>query len=114
MWACLLEAFDDYGKYFLTDHALLIYEAYVNIVECVLYEFQLLTLKWQKLARATGKQRRLCNVVPLISYAAVPDGAAAWTNPSRPSRSLENIFTEWRKKLLPVPAAPEKLSRQVA
>ena len=77
MWACLLEAFDDYGKYFLTDHALLIYEVYVNIVECVLYEFQLLTLKWQKLARATGKQRRLCNVVPLISYAAVPDGAAA-------------------------------------
>ena len=77
VWACLLEAFDDYGKYSLTDHALLIYEAYVNIVECVLYEFQLLTLKWQKLARATGKQRRLCNVVPLISYAAVPDGAAA-------------------------------------
>ena len=63
--------------FFVTDHALLIYEAYVNIVECVLYVFQLLTLQWQKLARATSKQRRLCNVFPLITYAAVPDGAAA-------------------------------------
>ena len=37
---------------FLTNHALLIYVAYFNIVECVLYVFQLLTRQWHKFARA--------------------------------------------------------------
>ena len=59
----------------------------------------------------TGKQRRLCNVFPLMRYAAVSDVAAAWTNPYRQSSSTANIFKVLRKKLLPVPAAPEILSK---
>ena len=110
MWAFLLEAFANHGEFFLTDHALVIYEAYVNIVEDVIC-LNFSPCNGKNVLMLTGKQRRLCNVFPLMGYAAVPDGAAARTKPSRPSSSLENIFTLCRKKCLPVPAAPEKLSR---
>ena len=38
-------------------------------------------------------------------------GAAARTIPSRPSSSVANLFTVLRKKLLPIPAAPEILNK---
>ena len=52
VWACLLEAFADHSGYSLTGHALLIYEEYGNIAECVMHAFQPLTTHWQTFARA--------------------------------------------------------------
>ena len=68
MYACLLEAFADHDEYFLTDHALLIYEAYANIVECVMCVFQLLTRQWQNFAR-TNRHTECISVGELCSSA---------------------------------------------
>ena len=111
MWACLLEAFADHGEYFLTDHAFLIYEEYVNVAECILHALQPLPMQWQKNGSCQQVNRGDCNVFPLMRFAAVPDGAAAFMNPSRPSSSLANLFTVLRKKLFLVPAAPEIVSK---
>ena len=54
VWACLLEAFADHGEYFLTGHALLIYEYQANIAECVQHAFQPLTMQWQTFAHANS------------------------------------------------------------
>ena len=64
VWACLLESFADHGEYFLTDHALRIYEEYANIAECVLHAFSLSPCIGKHLLVPTGKWRRLYNIFP--------------------------------------------------